>query len=697
MLLPINHDSQLVRRWPWITTVLIVLSIVVFALTTKRIAAEQRAHGERLERLVGFLSAHPYLELPSELRTELPDRLREELADSARASAQLVEAQKGPLTRLEQVQLEKLGIAGLINPEIRARDEAELREQTRQLVAAKSRSVLGRFAYTPARRTLFGLIGYQFLHGGTAHLLFNMWFLWLVGCNVEDRWGRLLFPGFFLSAGVVAALVHDFAGGPSIMPLIGASGAVAGCMGAFLVRFARTRITFAYWAIVRIGLFKAPAYWMLPLWVMGELYSAIYGSGSDGTAYWAHVGGFGYGALFALGVTKLGIEKRVGDDIEYRGGFREDPRLTEAAELVRQGNAAAALPLLGEVAAAMPGSIDAHQELLRAASIAGDTIRARRAYGRLIALYLDQHQSDAAVGLYQEVCDRHWQGDLPRPLRERVERVLATKADGRVAAATSFSAQSAQAAPSVTVGDTVGDSVLSANLDARIAAVMGSSSPASARPFSSPSLAPAVQQRAFSPAGSESRDAASNSARPTASAARIPASPATRGTYREVVKIAIVLSLLVAIGSLSYWWLRRDFVRFKCQLPPSGTVWHMERDSSLDGFGETLLGEHKHTEPLVIGAHNVSDLRMISKARYELTTRSERKRVTVGSGAELKQFEGEPGALEGTTISYEMIGDEWVPYLKPGKGLIHSARMTSSPPLKDDWMYPERFVRIGTE
>jgi len=111
------------------------------------------------------------------------------------------------------------------------------------------------------------------------HLLFNMWFLWLVGCNVEDAWGRLLFPAFYLSGGAIAGLVHAGMMGSSSLTLIGASGAVAAAMGAFLVGFARTKIRFFGLLLIRPMTFAAPAYVMLPLWVTGEFVSGVADSG----------------------------------------------------------------------------------------------------------------------------------------------------------------------------------------------------------------------------------------------------------------------------------------------------------------------------------------------------------------------------------------------------------------------------------
>jgi membrane associated rhomboid family serine protease len=101
-------------------------------------------------------------------------------------------------------------------------------------------SILGKYAFIPAHQTLLGLITANFLHGGWLHLIGNMWFLWLAGAVLEDTWGRMIYPAFYLIAGVLALQVHAMVNVGSFTPTIGASGAIAGLMGAFLVRWRPT-------------------------------------------------------------------------------------------------------------------------------------------------------------------------------------------------------------------------------------------------------------------------------------------------------------------------------------------------------------------------------------------------------------------------------------------------------------------------
>jgi membrane associated rhomboid family serine protease len=141
----------------------------------------------------------------------------------------------------------------------------------------------------------------MFLHGGTAHLIANMWTLWIFGDNVEDRMGSTRFLIFYLTTGVVAGLVHWLTNPHSTIPTVGASGAIAGVLGAYFVLFPRSRIiTFIpilFWPFF----IEIPAVTYLFIWFFSQLLSGtLVGLGPDdvgGIAWWAHVGGFAAGAL----------------------------------------------------------------------------------------------------------------------------------------------------------------------------------------------------------------------------------------------------------------------------------------------------------------------------------------------------------------------------------------------------------------
>jgi len=148
------------------------------------------------------------------------------------------------------------------------------------------------------------LVTAMFLHGGTTHLIGNMLFLWIAGDNVEDRLGHGSYLFFYLFSGVVANLGHVMmTSGPSaLVPCIGASGAIAGVLGAYMVWFPRRRIRFWYFFFFLMGFFSIPSAYAIGFWFLEQLYLKSLADRSIyiGVAYWAHIGGFVAGALLAL-------------------------------------------------------------------------------------------------------------------------------------------------------------------------------------------------------------------------------------------------------------------------------------------------------------------------------------------------------------------------------------------------------------
>jgi membrane associated rhomboid family serine protease len=145
----------------------------------------------------------------------------------------------------------------------------------------------------------------MFLHGSWMHLIGNMWFLWLFGNNVEDSMGRLRFVGFYLLSGLAAALGQVATGPASVIPMVGASGAISGVMGAYLVLYPRVRV----YVLVPIFIFftsiALPAWMMLGYWFLLQLVSGLLSSNDvGGVAVWAHVAGFLAGVLMIKMFTR---------------------------------------------------------------------------------------------------------------------------------------------------------------------------------------------------------------------------------------------------------------------------------------------------------------------------------------------------------------------------------------------------------
>lgn len=389
MIFPLTHEDMSARRLPLATILIIALCFAVHVATV----LGERAAMPRLARAVA--AAEQYFDAhPAQKRCPLLERVQPH-----RPPAQ---------DKVDLFDPDDPGPGAVC---------AELDEAVRALPAF-------RWGYVPADGFGVTLLTSQFMHGGWLHLVFNMWFLWLCGCNLEDRWGRHVFVPFYLIAGVVAAIAHGLATPTGWLPLVGASGAIAGAMGAFLVSYARTRIRFFYWVFLRPGTFTAPAYVMLPLWLLTQVLWGLVDAG-DGVAYWAHVGGFVFGLGFGIVLRATGMEKKLDDAIEAKVSRVQDHRLVEAGDLINAGRAADAVVLLDKLAVEKPSSVDVQLELARAARALADPARLARAQMRLVDAYVASNMVEAADETWAEIAREELEERLPRAWRAAAADKLA--------------------------------------------------------------------------------------------------------------------------------------------------------------------------------------------------------------------------------------------------------------------------------
>ena len=163
------------------------------------------------------------------------------------------------------------------------------------------------------------LVSSMFLHGGILHLAGNMLFLWIFGDNLEDAMGHVGYLAFYLACGIGAGLAQVAAAPQSMVPVIGASGAIAGVMGGYLLLYPRARVDILVILIFIIRIVSVPAWAMLGLWFGFQLIGGVASdSTGGGVAHWAHAGGFLLGLIFCLpiwlrrGEGPAGARTRVG-------------------------------------------------------------------------------------------------------------------------------------------------------------------------------------------------------------------------------------------------------------------------------------------------------------------------------------------------------------------------------------------------
>jgi membrane associated rhomboid family serine protease len=172
------------------------------------------------------------------------------------------------------------------------------------LTPYSQQALIYHYALIPDRIHFSSLVTSMFLHGGWMHLIGNMWFLWVFGSRVEDTLGSFKFLAYYLLCGVVAAIVHMSLNLGSPIPTLGASGAIAGVMGGFMLLYPRARIVTLIFIVIFITTIELPAVLLLLYWFIIQLFSGLVSVGrasftdAGGVAWFAHVGGFLAGMLF---------------------------------------------------------------------------------------------------------------------------------------------------------------------------------------------------------------------------------------------------------------------------------------------------------------------------------------------------------------------------------------------------------------
>jgi membrane associated rhomboid family serine protease len=161
----------------------------------------------------------------------------------------------------------------------------------------------------------------MFMHGSWMHIIGNMWFLWIFGDNVEDAMGHAKFFVFYLLCGLAAAAAQVIADPASSIPMVGASGAIGGVMGAYVLLYPRVHVHMLFILVIYVTTFAVPAFLMLGYWFLIQLLSGVatYGTQGGGVAFWAHIGGFVAGGILVF----LFRDKELLDSHPYHGWTRK--------------------------------------------------------------------------------------------------------------------------------------------------------------------------------------------------------------------------------------------------------------------------------------------------------------------------------------------------------------------------------------
>lgn len=397
LLIPIGQEQSTVRRMPWVSYGIIALNFLVFVLApllaTDR-KAEIQEHGQGV---LEYLANHPYLAVPPQLAPLLDDELLSDLEQAKAKYEQDGEVPGEAILELEQTQLERL---------------------TRDLLEVLRSGPIYELGFKPGDPRVVTLLTSMFMHAGWWHILGNMLFFFITGPFIEDLFGRAVFPILYLLSGLAATAAFAAHFPDSMIPLVGASGAIAGIMGAFLIRLGTARIRFLFLPLglplVRIPLLL-PAFVVLPLWFGEQLWYAQNANQGSGVAWWAHVGGFLFGAVVAIVIKLTGAEERwIHGAIERQISIEQHPGLERAIDARAGGQVALAEQEIRAVLTAEPSNIDAWTEAYEIALARHDGPEAGARAGRLLDLLAKANEQGLAMDLIREVPER-----CPPPLSSR--------------------------------------------------------------------------------------------------------------------------------------------------------------------------------------------------------------------------------------------------------------------------------------
>lgn len=369
---PTHHSELTVSRLPFATISLIALNILAYLLLLGFSNTDEEALEAARERVVEYHAEHDYLELPGELVRELPPVERSLYHKKVEWLAWYAENEQEAAERVEKI------LEGWTEDQIAAREQAAVEDLRRysgdgmiqaderngafhsiegaflvrvagvdaerwdaeqdELDAlsdgwrdALSSSLERRLGYVPARPSIIGLLAHPFVNVSVIQLVLSMIVLWIAGAKLEDVWTRTVLVAGYLVFGICSALVHAAFSSDSITPVLGSTGAVAGLIGAFAVRLARSRIRFVYFLWItlkpKFGTFEAPGIVVIPTWLLAELGIWAFTFGNDiGFQMWPYIGGIAAGALCATILKLSDFERKVlkKDPLDTAGDDPED-------------------------------------------------------------------------------------------------------------------------------------------------------------------------------------------------------------------------------------------------------------------------------------------------------------------------------------------------------------------------------------
>jgi membrane associated rhomboid family serine protease len=273
-VLPWGHDQPVYER-PWLTFGLIAICTIVLCITWSQESRADREIDDAITHVASVLEEHPDARVRLSVQGA-PQRIADVLAP------------------LVETKADRIPTSG----------DAALEVAVRELVTGLNHVPAFRYGFQPAAPRIDRAFTHLWVHAGLFHLFGNMLFLFLAGGVLECFWHRGAYAALYFASGLAGLAAHALSAPDSYVPIVGASGAIAGLLGAFVVGYPRTRIKVAWFALLFFqplwGVWRVPAWVLIPIWAGLELFHATYAGEDAGVAHWAHVGGFVCGALVAV-------------------------------------------------------------------------------------------------------------------------------------------------------------------------------------------------------------------------------------------------------------------------------------------------------------------------------------------------------------------------------------------------------------
>ena len=397
---PIGHEESQARKIPIVTIGIILICSLIFVLTDKAIETEQIRQKAIVDR-IQVLKTEVYLKANRQKGGDMITAWIDEDASNYHEVYskfnERIQENWAKFIKDDQTKEDDPGYQKYLG----------LKEELDEI---SKNGIIAKHGLIPGRPTFSTLITSMFFHGSLAHLFFNMFFLYIFGFALEDVWGRVGYLVFYILAGLFAAGAHIAMNIGSQVPAIGASGAIAGLMGGFLIRFYKVKIHYEYYYFllkVHFGKISIPSFVALPAWLAVQLfYAALAGQGQASVAFWAHIGGFGFGAMGAFALISIGFGqsslKEAGQDRLSQLRKRPPMNIVRGMKMIEEGQYAEAAAYFATIINKNPNNLGARHERIRALFLIGDVNTIEPEIKSLVKEYINADNLPLAAKLVEE-------------------------------------------------------------------------------------------------------------------------------------------------------------------------------------------------------------------------------------------------------------------------------------------------------